>query len=83
MAHRIDAEHGQEGGQGAVVSQPPGAVTPASPARPAAQPVPLHPVQGKPQVGRKPIWDKNNVGFWLAVCIAISLAFSVLYRAIG
>lgn len=32
-------------------------------------------------MSRRPIWDKNNVGFWLTVCVLISLLFSVIYRA--
>jgi hypothetical protein len=34
-------------------------------------------------VSRKPIWDKNNFGFWLVVCILISLVFSLVYHALG
>jgi hypothetical protein len=83
MAHRIDAEHDQEGGHGAVVSPRPGTAAPAPSARPAFQPAPLPPARRKPPVGRKPIWDKNNVGFWLTVCILVSLAFSMIWRAIG
>jgi hypothetical protein len=82
MAHRIDADHDQEGGQGGVVSLRPEAAPPAARAR-SAQPIPLRPAQGDPRVSRKPIWDKNNFGFWLAVCIAISLVFSILYRALA
>lgn len=83
MAHQIDAEHDQEGGHGAVISPRPGVASPASSARPAVQPVPLRPAQAEPQVSRKPIWDKNNFGFWLTVCILISLAFSIALRAFG
>lgn len=77
MAHRIDAEHDSEGGQAAVVT-----LRPAPRARPAVQPVPLRVAQGEPQVSRKRLWDKNNFGFWLVVCILISLAFSFVYRAL-
>ena len=34
-------------------------------------------------MSKPPIWDKNNVGFWLTVCVLISLVFSLLYRAVG
>jgi hypothetical protein len=83
MAHRIDAEHDQEGGHGAVVSPRPGNAASAANVRPATQPVPLRPAQEEPQAGRTPIWDKNNFGFWLTVCILISLAFSIVWRALG
>jgi hypothetical protein len=83
MAHRSDAEHDQEGGHGAVVSPRPGPATPAARARPAGQPASPAPAQDQPQPVRKPVWDKNNFGFWLLVCILISLAFSILWRAIG
>ena len=82
MAHRIDAEHDQEGGQGAVVSLRTGPVAPAS-RRPAVQPLPMRPVPRGSQVSGKPIWDKDNFGFWLAVCILISLLFSIVYHALG
>ncbi|WP_424682599.1 hypothetical protein [Frateuria sp. YIM B11624] len=83
MAHRIDAEHDQEGGHGAVISHRPGAAAPAASVRPAAQPVPLRPAQEEPEASRKPIWDKNNFGFWLTVCVLISLAFSIVWRSLG
>jgi len=83
MAHRIDAEHDQEGGHGAVVSPRPGTATPASRARPAVQPVPLRTAQEEARVSPKPIWHKDNFGFWLTVCVLISLAFSVVWHAIG
>jgi len=34
-------------------------------------------------VSPKPIWHKDNFGFWLTVCVLISLAFSVVWHAIG
>jgi hypothetical protein len=80
MVHPIDAEHDQDGGHGAVVMLRPAAAP--APARRAAQPAPSRPAQGE-SVGRKPIWDKDNFGFWLSVCILISLAFSIAWRAIG
>lgn len=83
MAHRIDAEQDQDGAQGAVVSFRPGTPTSAAPARPAAPVVDLPGPQGEPRVTRKPIWDKNNFGFWLTVCILISLVFSMVWHAIG
>jgi len=83
MAQRIDAEHDQEGAQGAVVSLRPGAAAPAPRARrTAVQPVPLRPAQ-EPQVTGKRIWDKDNFGFWLLVCILVSLVFSIVYHALG
>ena len=82
MAHRIDAEHDQDGGHGAVVMLRPGAVTSAPRIQPAAQPLPSAPARSEPP-SRKPIWDKDNFGFWLTMCILISLAFSIAWRAIG
>lgn len=82
MAHRIDAEHDQEGGSGAVVSLRPQATHPAPRARQAAQPVSTTPEQATPTGGKR-LWDKNNFGFWLAVCIAISLVFSIVYHALA
>ena len=82
MAQRIDAEHDQEGGQGAVVSLRPGTAAPAPRNRPAAPTAPSPAAQEAP-AGGKPIWDKNNFGFWLAVCIVVSLVFSIVYRALA
>lgn len=82
MAHRIDAEHDQEGGHGAVASLRPGSIASAR-VRTAPQPAPLRAASGEPQVNRKPVWDKDNFGFWLAVCILISLLFSIIYHALG
>jgi hypothetical protein len=31
-------------------------------------------------MSRRPLWHKNNYGFWLCVCIVISLVFSLIYR---
>lgn len=83
MAHRIDVEHDQDGGQGAVVGLRRGTSTPAFRARPSVHAVPSRAAQGDSRVSRKRIWDKDNVGFWLTVCILISLAFSIVWRAIG
>jgi hypothetical protein len=33
-------------------------------------------------MSKPPLWHKNNVGFWLAVCVAISVVFSLVYRAL-
>ena len=33
-------------------------------------------------MSRRPIWHKDNFGFWLAVCIVISLVFSIIYRSL-
>ncbi|MBP1475356.1 hypothetical protein J7I44_13670 [Frateuria sp. MAH-13] len=83
MAHRIDAEHDQDGGPGAVVMLRPGVATSAPRVRPASQPLPSRPTQAEPPSGHKPIWDKDNFGFWLTVCIVISLIFSIAWRALG
>ncbi|MCX7514129.1 hypothetical protein [Frateuria sp. STR12] len=62
----------------------PGIATPAARVHPATQPAPLRPVQDDASTARrKPIWDKNNVGFWLTACILASLVFSIAWRAIG
>jgi len=29
-----------------------------------------------------PIWHKNNYEFWLVVCIAISIAFALVYTTL-
>ena len=34
-------------------------------------------------MSRRPIWHKDNFGFWLIVCILISLVFSLIYRSLG
>ncbi|HEV2539259.1 MAG TPA: hypothetical protein VGU03_06070 [Frateuria sp.] len=83
MAHRIDAEHDQEGGSGAIISLRPQTAQPTPRTRPASQPAPTHPAQEAPEGDGKRFWDKNNFGFWLAVCIAISLVFSIVYRALA
>lgn len=82
MAHRIDAEHEQEGGSGAVVSLRPQVSQAAPRARPVVRPVSATPEQEAPTGGKR-FWDKNHFGFWLAVCIAISLLFSIVYRALA
>lgn len=83
MAHPIDAEHDQDGGHGAVVMLRPEAATPAPRARPASRPLPPHPARDDAPESRKPVWDKDNFGFWLAVCVLISLVFSIVWQAIG
>lgn len=83
MVHSIDAEHDHDGGQRAVVMLRPAAATPLPRVRPATQPAPSRPPQEKPPATRKPMWDKDNFGFWLTVCILISLVFSIAWRAIG
>ncbi|MGN2243708.1 hypothetical protein ACFWZU_09400 [Frateuria sp. GZRR33] len=83
MAHRIDAEHDQDGGHGAVVMLRPGVATAAPRVRPANQPLPSRPTQAEPPADPKPIWDKDNFGFWLTVCILISLVFSIAWHALG
>lgn len=83
MSHRIDAEHEQDVAQGAVVNLRPGRAAPAPHASPAARPDPARPARGESPVTSTPIWDKNNFGFWLAMCILISLVFSIVYHALG
>jgi hypothetical protein len=51
----------------------------ATPGRLAGE-QPLPPLE-RETMSKPPIWHKNNVGFWLAVCVLISVAFSVIYRA--
>lgn len=29
---------------------------------------------------RLPVWHKDNVEFWLVVCILISIAFALIYQ---
>jgi hypothetical protein len=82
MARHIDAEHDQEGGQAAVIRLRPATAMPLPRPRRAVQALPLPP-RSAPKVSRKPIWDKHNVGFWLAACIVLSLLFSIAYRALG
>jgi hypothetical protein len=82
MVRSIDADHDQDG-HGAVVMLRPGTAPSLPRARPAAHPVPARPPQEKPPATRKPVWDKDNFGFWLTVCVLISLAFSIAWRAIG
>jgi len=31
----------------------------------------------------RPVWHKDNYGFWLLACVLISVVFSVVYRAVG
>lgn len=31
---------------------------------------------------RPPLWHKDNPGFWLAVCVALSAVFAVVYTAL-
>ncbi|UGB37060.1 hypothetical protein [Frateuria soli] len=83
MAHRIDAEHDQDGGHGAVVMLRPEAATSAPGVHPAPRPLPPRPARDEAPESRKPIWDKDSFGFWLTVCILISLAFSILWHSVG
>jgi hypothetical protein len=48
-----------------------------------ASPLCAYSVGDTPRAGRNAIWDKNNVGFWLAACVALSLLFSVVYDALN
>ncbi|MGN2250674.1 hypothetical protein ACFWZ1_11460 [Frateuria sp. GZRe14] len=83
MVHSIDAEHDQDGGHGGVVMLRPASATSLPRVRPAAQPAPSRSPQGKPPVARKPVWDKDNFGFWLTVCVLISFVFSIAWHALG
>lgn len=29
-----------------------------------------------------PVWHKDNVEFWLAVCVAISVVFALIYHSL-
>lgn len=83
MAHPIDVEHDQEGGSATVTRLRPGSAVPA-PRRHAVDPAPLRPERSARDVNAaKPIWDKNNFGFWLAACVLISLLFSIVYHALA
>lgn len=31
----------------------------------------------------RPVWHKDNYGFWLLACVLISVVFSVVYRAVS
>ena len=66
-----------------MVTLRPGTATPAIRARPAAQPLPPSSSRDESHERSKPMWDKDNFGFWLTVCILLSLAFSIVWRAIG
>jgi hypothetical protein len=83
MGHRIEAEHDQEGASSATVSLRPVAAPSALRSHPAAAPAPARAPQETPPAARKPIWDKDNFGFWLAVCVAISLVFSLVYHTLA
>ncbi len=53
-------------------------------ARASNEPVVLYPArQREANPPSRPFWHKDNYGFWLAVCVLISLVFSVIYRSIG
>lgn len=68
---------------GPTPSNRPARVMSERPIRPATGPMPLRSPRGMPAPGRKAIWDKDNVGFWLSACIAMSLLFSIVYSALG
>lgn len=38
--------------------------------------------QANRTMSRRPIWHRDNYGFWLLVCIIISLVFSLIYRSV-
>jgi hypothetical protein len=61
----------------------PAAAASAPRIRPAVQPLPLRPAPDEQPSSQKPIWDKDNFGFWLTVCVLISLVFSIAWRALG
>lgn len=46
---------------------------------PAAAQAPMRMAHIQPEVARRPIWDKDNFGFWLVVCVVISLLFSIIH----
>ena len=68
---------------GPAASNRPARVMSERPIRPATGPMPLRSLRGMPAPGRKAIWDKDNVRFWLSACIAMSLLFSIVYSALG
>lgn len=75
MAQLIDAGKQPEGTQATSSLRPAAAVS--------AQVVLLHPARGAPTVtSRRPVWHKDNFGFWLLVCVLISLVFSLIYRSL-
>lgn len=67
---------------GPTASSRPARVMSERPIGPATGPMPLRLPRGIP-VSNQPIWDKDNVGFWLSACIAMSLLFSIVYSALG
>lgn len=52
----------------------------ASSGRFADDPLPIRSEQAA--MTKRPLWHKDNVGFWLSVCVVISVVFSLIYRAI-
>jgi hypothetical protein len=32
--------------------------------------------------GARPVWHKDNRGFWFVVCVGISLVFALVYAAL-
>ena len=81
MAQLTELEQQQEGKPAASALR---VAAPVERQRSPVEPVRLHPASQAPaQAPRRPLWHKDNVAFWLAVCVAISLVFSLVYRAIG
>jgi hypothetical protein len=36
-----------------------------------------------PTESARPVWHKDNFGFWLLGCVLISVVFSVVYRSLA
>ena len=83
MGHRLDAGHDQEGASSTAVRLRPVATPSVLRNHPTAAPAPARAPRDVPPPARKPIWNKDNYGFWLAVCVGISLVFSLVYRALA
>jgi hypothetical protein len=45
--------------------------------------MPPHSASNTTRAGQLAIWDKNNAGFWLTACVALSLLFSVVYGVLN
>lgn len=83
MAHRIELGQEHEGATGATGLRSAAVVPLIRPVPAPTEAAPSPSQREVPNVSRRPMWDKNNFGFWLAVCVAISLVFSIVYRALG